>query len=222
MRLLSLSVILAIALSGNAAAQEKGTPAATPANAAKAEKLAFKTDWKGERINLPTQFAPDMKLKGVEEIRFAPGMFDAKSDSFFTYVFVFAVSGDQELTPDLIKSEILVYYRGLAKSVLQGRKEVDTSKFAFAMKPVEKASAVPGQVDASKVKQFTGKLDWVEPFRTAEQQQLHFEMQAWKSSETGRNYLFVCTSPAAIQADSKSPLWKEMREIRQSFTTHAE
>ena len=34
-----------------------------------------------------------MKLTGVEEIRFAPGMFKPESETFFTYVFVFALSG---------------------------------------------------------------------------------------------------------------------------------
>ena len=60
---------------------------------APADELIFKTDWKGERIVLPPKFAPDMKLTGVEEIRFAPGMFKPESETFFTYVFVFALSG---------------------------------------------------------------------------------------------------------------------------------
>ncbi|MEM7393198.1 MAG: hypothetical protein AAF492_12705, partial [Verrucomicrobiota bacterium] len=58
---------------------------------APAENLVFKTPkgWFGERIALPTGFAPDMTLKGVEEIRFAPGMFKPDAADFFTYVFVF-------------------------------------------------------------------------------------------------------------------------------------
>ncbi len=53
-----------------------------------------------------------MKLRGVEEIRFAPGMFQAQADSFFSYAFVFSVTKEQELTPAVIQQEILVYYRG--------------------------------------------------------------------------------------------------------------
>ncbi len=52
------------------------------------EKLTFNTTWRGERIELPPRFAPTMTLKGIEEIRFAPGMFKAESDWFFSYVFV--------------------------------------------------------------------------------------------------------------------------------------
>ena len=70
--------------------------------------LVFQTDWKGERIRLPPAFAPAMKLKGIEEIRFAPGMFQAQSDSFFSYAFVFSVAKDHELTQEVIQREILV------------------------------------------------------------------------------------------------------------------
>src|SRR4051812_23762235 len=77
------------------------------------EKLVLHTDWKGERIELPPGFAPRMTLRGVEEIRFAPGMFDARADSFFTYAFVFSVPKNQALTQEVMQSEILIYYRGL-------------------------------------------------------------------------------------------------------------
>lgn len=61
---------------------------------------------------LAAAFAPAMKLRGVEEIRFAPGMFQAQADSFFSCAFVFSVTKEQELTPAVIQQEILVCYRG--------------------------------------------------------------------------------------------------------------
>src|SRR5262245_54496113 len=52
-------------------------------------KLAAPTGWGGETIQLPPRFAADMKLKGTEHIRFAPGMMKPESDSFFSYAFTF-------------------------------------------------------------------------------------------------------------------------------------
>ena len=46
-------------------------------------KLAAPAGWGGETIKLPPGFAPDMKLKGSEHIRFAPEMMNPESDSFF-------------------------------------------------------------------------------------------------------------------------------------------
>ena len=182
------------------------------------EKLGFKTDWKGERITLPPSFAPEMELKGIEVIRFAPGMFDARSDSFFSYAFVFSVSADQKLTQEVIQKETLTYYRGLSKNVLKGKGvEVDASKFTFALEKAKAVTEAPESVAKPEtVTQYSGKLEWVEPFATAKAQTLHFEIQAWGDSDTKRNYLFVCTSPRS--PGETDPVWKTLRGLRRSFT----
>ena len=205
-------VLLAFAISfGGICALSHAQDAAT-------EALVFKTEWKGERITLPPAFAPEMGLKGIEEIRFAPGMFDVKSDSFFTYAFVFSVSADQKLPEDVIRKEILAYYRGLARAVLKGKGvEVDAAKFAFELKKAEAVKDASESVAKPEtVTQYSGKLDWVEPFATAKAQTLHFEIQAWSDPQTARNYLFVCTSPKP--PGEPDPVWQKLREIRRGFT----
>ena len=83
-------------------------------------KLAAPSGWGGETIQLPPGFAPDMKLKGSEHIRFAPGMMKPESDSFFSYAFVFELQPQPVLTDDVVKDEFLKYYRGLCREVLNG------------------------------------------------------------------------------------------------------
>jgi hypothetical protein len=43
-----------------------------------ASPLAVPAGWGGETIQLPPGFAPDMKLKGVEHIRYSRGMMNPK------------------------------------------------------------------------------------------------------------------------------------------------
>ncbi len=123
--------------------------------------------WKGETISLPPGFAPGMKLKGTEKIRFAPGMFKPESESFFSYVFVFRLGPKQDLSLKTVENEILVYYRGLAKAV--GGEGIETGKFSLVLKKVEPAKRrkKPVAVIAS-----VGILDWVEPFVTKNPQKL--------------------------------------------------
>lgn len=209
-----LAVLLCalIGLSGHLPADDQAT-----ASGGAAENLTFHTEWKGERIELPPPFAPAMKLKGIEVIRFAPGMFDPKSDSFFSYALVFSVSQEQVLTEEIMQGEILTYYRGLAGAVLKSKgKEVDADKFTLKLHQSKEATGTPEKVPgAVKFTEYTGQLDWVEPFVTAKSQVLHFEIQSWTDPRTARNYLFVCTSPKAIaEADGT---WKELRRIRRSF-----
>jgi len=174
----------------------------------RADSLQIKapTNWKGETISLPPKFAPDMKLDGIEVIRFAPGMFDAKSDSFFSYVFVFQVESEQELTQKVLQQEILVYYRGLAVTVLKDR-NVDVDPISYTLK-LEK-----GKASLSGAKMYEGDLDWLEPFVTQKPQTLHLELEAWQDAKSKRNFVFVCASPK----NTTEAIWKEMRSIRKSF-----
>ena len=170
-----------------------------------AVELPAPKEWKKETITLPPGFAPDMKLRGSEHIRFAPGMFQPNSDSFLSYLFLFKLEKEPELKPETIRQEFLKYFRGLAVAVLKDRAaEVNTAKFTLKINPVEvktkRGSPKP------KLSESTGELSWVEPFVTRKPQKLRLEIQTWTGSD--HNYMFVCVSPQP----SKAPIWKQLRE----------
>ena len=210
-------LILQIVISATAISNLSAADVIAAASDAPDTTLVFNTTWKGERIQLPPPFAPAMKLKGTEEIRFAPGMFDAGSATFFSYAFVFSVSKDQALTEDIIQREILAYYRGLSESILKRKKvNADADKFTFKLQQAKEAAGTPEKVAASaKAVQYHGELNWTEPFVTAKPQVLYFEIQSWADPATSRNYLFVCTSPKP-RGDADAT-WTELRAIRRSF-----
>ncbi len=175
---------------------------------ANAKAIKTPEGWRGETIKLPAPFAKDMKLTGFEVIRFAPGMFNVEKDDFFSYVFYMAVSDDQKFDKATIESEMLAYYRGLAKAVSADKDALDTSRFSIKIKSVDS-----GDDKESKAKQFAAQLKWIEPFVTNKGQQLNLEMTAFADKKNKKNYLFVCASPA--KDDAK--IWKQLREIRKTF-----
>lgn len=147
-------------------------------------------------------------------------MFKPDADSFFTYAFVFAVSQDQKLTPDVIRKETLVYYQGLASSLLKQKgKDVDPEKFTFTLTPSKQVVNGPAGVDATSISPYRGTLNWIEPFATAKPQTLHFELHSWNDPKNKKNFLFVCVSPKAI--DNNDAQWKKLREIRRTFEVKA-
>src|SRR5258707_7647915 len=144
-------------------------------------KLAAPEGWGGETIELPPGFAPDMKLKGSEHIRFAPGMMKPESGSFFCYAFVFELQPKPGLTEAVLKDEFLKYYRGLCKAVLNGKlPDVDPSEFTLELKRV-KSDAEPSSdenaVDTPTM--YTWTLDLVEPYATKNPQKLNLEILKW-------------------------------------------
>jgi hypothetical protein len=183
------------------------------ADDAKSFKLAAPEGWSGETISLPPGFAPDMKLKGSEHIRFAPGMMKPDSDSFFSYAFVFELQSKPELADAVVKEEFLKYYGGLCKAVLNSKApDVDPSKFTLELDRVKSDAKPPVNVklvDGPVL--YTGTLDWVEPFATKKPQKLQLEIQTWTQND--RNYLFACVSPQARDA----AIWKQLHAIRDDY-----
>ncbi len=169
--------------------------------------------WGGETIQLPPGFAPDMKLKGSEHIRFAPGMMKPKSDSFFSYAFVFEVQPKPVLTEAVLKEEFLKYFRGLCKSVLNGKlPDVDPLEFTLELQRV-KSDAKPAldEQNTTTLTQYISTLNWVEPFATKKPQKLNLEIWTWAKGD--RNVIFACVSPQARD----TAIWKQLREIRDNY-----
>ena len=164
--------------------------------------------WFGERIALPPKgFAPDLGLKGIEEILFAPGMFKADQPDFFSYVFLFALEAKPILDAKVLKKELFTYYTGLSKARM-GNPKLDTSQFRVKVNPVEDKGVSPK--DAENVANYLAEVVWLEPFATKKMQTLYFELQTWQYKGSPYQYLFVCASP---QKPDK-PIWKILRGIR--------
>ena len=175
--------------------------------------LAAPAGWGGETIQIPPRFARDMRLKGSEHIRFAPGMMKPASDSFFSYAFAFELDPEPALSKQTIEQEFLKYYRGLCEAVLDGKlPQVDPSTFTLELELVRTDAKQPSNKRAADAPlNYIGSLHWVEPFVTKESQKLNLEIQTW--SRSGRNYIFACVS---TQGRGK-PIWKQLHKIREGY-----
>ena len=172
--------------------------------------------WTKETIPLPPTFAPDMKWKGVEELRFAPGMYKPESDSFFSYAILFWLPGEQKVDAKTMEQEMLVYYKGLCQAVSKGKnKNVDVSTFSVKIKDVTppKASVRP---TGELYYEYTGELLWIEPFVTSKPQTLQLDIHTWYCDKHKHHCVFMCVSPQPKTAT----VWKTMQEIRTKTTCH--
>jgi hypothetical protein len=169
--------------------------------------------WGKETIALPPEFAPDMKWKGTEELRFAPGMFKADAADFFSYALLFWLPDDQTVDPKTMERELLAYYRGLAAAVLKGKKqEVDAKAFTLS---VTEAKEKPGKrAGGEEVTAYVAELKWTEPFATGKPQTLRLEIHTWPSAKHKHHCVFVCASPKPETAE----VWRALREIRAGCT----
>jgi hypothetical protein len=165
--------------------------------------------WNRERIELPPRFAPDMGVSGYEEIRFAPGMFRAGTESFFSYLIVFVLDGEP-LDDEALERELLRYYRGLAKAVGSGRGlMIDASAFTLELVEVEEDDS-DDAAPAKKPGEWIGTLNWTEPFVTGAAQELRIEISVGRIEESEASHVTMCISPQA--ADEK--IWEALHGVR--------
>lgn len=162
-------------------------------------------DWRFERINFPLSFAPELKYKGFEELRFAPGMFTPESDTYFTYIFAMKITDDTALDAAALQSLLETYFRGLCRTVAKEKKfDIDASKIS--------AQVRADQPEAQPTRHFRATVQSFDPFVTGKPLTLNLEMIVIDASRTDHR-IFAAVSPKPTD----SPVWKLLRTLKDQF-----
>jgi len=212
-----LLVVLAFAAGGFPTG---ATPARAEEPAAAADPFTYEapSGWKPERIPFPLGFAPSLAYTGFEQLHFAPGMFDPKSDNYFTYLFFWWVEGEPTLTEESLARELAEYYRGLTAAVGRPKgleldlTKVDATVVAAAEgKSADEAKSGPA---SPATRRFTGRLNTFDPFNTGQALALEVEITAWRCDRENRTVVFFGVSPRPKDAAAQ---WTPMRTALASF-----
>lgn len=156
------------------------------------------SDWRLETMPIPPGFAPDVKLSGFEEIRFAPGMFDNKAADYFTCVLAITAEGAKGIGSVELQDFLEKYYRGLSTS---RAKSSGTAPNIAEMKA--QVAPVP---DAPN--HFTAQVVFFDSFSDGRKITLNVEAEVIASPDTKKAYVILLVSPTG--RDDK--LWKGLRE----------
>jgi len=181
-------------------------PPAQPTAPPQAELLPTTPgDWRFERIDFPLSFAPELKYEGFEELRFAPGMFKAESDTYFTYIFAMKITSEVVLDAAALQSMLETYYRGLCRTVGKESKfEIDVSKIS--------AKVHADQTEAKGIRHFRATVESFDPFVTGKPLTLNMEMIVIVANQTDHR-IFAAVSPKPMD----SPVWKLLRTMKDQF-----
>lgn len=198
-------IIAAVALvttfmAGAAEVAEPGVNGAVPEGVGK--NVAGPANWRFERIPIPPPFAPDIRLHGVEEVRFAPGMFDTGSSNYFTYVVLLSVDCAEAIDGAALKDFLEKYYRGLSAGV--GRRKglvPDVSQIGATVTSVR-----PG--DATCTSHVAG-VTFFDTFNDGRKIELRMEIEVRPKPGSSRTVITLLISPQPATAD----VWRMLREI---------
>jgi len=165
------------------------------------------TGWRSERIPFPLDFAPSLPYTGFEELRFAPGMFDPKSDTYFTYVFFWWIAGDVAPTRERLEKELVVYFKGLGDSVGAARNlKIDTSTVtARAQQVMAFGKAKAAAADTSP--RYRAVVQAPDPFNGGAMVTLNIEITSQYCASAKHSCVFFCVSPQPYERDEWDTLW---------------
>ena len=162
-------------------------------------------DWRFERIDFPLPFAPELNYNGFEELSFAPGMFNAQSDTYFTYIFAMHLTNEITIDAGLLQTLLETYFRGLCRAVAKGTDfDIDVSKISATVREIHH--------EAERSRQFVVTLDSFDPFVTGKPLKLHLEMLVVERSRNDHR-IFAAVSPKPAD----SPVWKILRKFKREF-----
>lgn len=162
-------------------------------------------NWRFERLTIPPGFAPTIKWTGVEEARFAPGMFDTKATNYFTYLLAVSVDVAAPIGAAELKEFLDKYYKGLSTAV--GRGKGITPDAAFFDSKVTANKTEPGATG-----RFTATVPFVDTFTDGRKITLHMEIAVVPDKAAKKTLLVMLTSPQAVDR----PIWKELRALGQA------
>jgi hypothetical protein len=105
-----------------------------------AYQLPKPSGWDIERSLCPPPFAPAVSLKGLEEIRFAPGWGNAKADDYWSLVYLFWLDAGQPINAAVLQTNLKAYYNGLiADNIIRRHIQNNNVSTTVAIKPIKTA-----------------------------------------------------------------------------------
>jgi hypothetical protein len=173
----------------------------------KPQFLKEPANWTFERFALPPEFSPAFPYRGVEELRFAPGMFDKDSATYFTYAFVAQLDNVTAFSQSDTRDYLLSYFKGLCSSTAKNRKLViDTASITTT---VEKKKGISASETI-----YTASLIIFGVFADGAPVKLNAEVKVLLDTAVKNTYLIFIASPR----EKTDAIWKKLYEIQKEFT----
>ena len=161
--------------------------------------------WRTEVLPFPLEFAPELFDRGMEELRFAPGMFEEADEDFWTYSFVWWLPAETEIEPEQIATDLIVYFRGLATAVAEDKNlEMGKSIFDAQM------DVVGSHVSAFD---FEGTATTFDSFVTGESVVLNIRVKVVLCALQGHFAIVFELSPQPTSHE----VWQTLGQIRDDF-----
>lgn len=160
--------------------------------------------WRTETIPFPLGFAPELDYTGLEELRFAPGMFTPGAEDYWTYAFVWWIPLDVDPGVERLQTDLESYFFGLTRVVARSN-GFDPGNPTFEAKL--------GRVEEDDPARLRGHVLTFDAFAARKAVELNVRVEDVPCEDEGRRALVFLLSPRP----EDHAVWDSLREIRDGF-----
>jgi len=156
--------------------------------------------WRKETLSFPIPFAPDIDLEGDADVRFSQGWADKESPLFWTYVFAWDLSIEEELQEGSLEEIMEEYFDGLMNVVKEDKEQELPKTIALFLQ----------NKDTESEQDFRGKISIYDAFFSEEIVVLNVIVHHRYCLETDRHIYFFKLSPQP----SNHEVWTEVQAVK--------
>jgi hypothetical protein len=160
--------------------------------------------WRTETIHFPLGFAPELDYTGLEELRFAPGMFTPGAEDYWTYAFVWWISLDTDPGVERLQADLEAYFFGLTRVVARGS-GFDPGNPTYEAKLRRIDEGDPGRL--------RGRVLTFDAFAARKPVELNVRVDNVACKDQGRRALVFLLSPRS----EDHTVWRALEKIRDGF-----
>lgn len=171
--------------------------------------LAIPAGWTIERFLVPISFAPKIPYKGVEDIRFAPGWGNAKSEEYWSYAFLWYLDGTPAISAAIIADNLQAYYTGLLSI------NTDSAKRSAIPDSLQQAKTSFSEIHPvdGDIKTFRGTIQMID-YMQLKPVTLHCIAHLRTCPKDNKTLLFFQLSPQSYT----HRIWTSFHELWKGFT----
>jgi hypothetical protein len=174
-------------------------PAPSPLAASSAPTFGWPVPegWKHETIPFPLDFAPGLRFRGLEELRFAPGFFKPGASTFWSYAFAWSLENPPAFDAPTMSGVLREYFAGLARAVGKDKFPMDPGWFRAELAPRTEAGATI----------LAGRVCSYDAFVTGQPIVLNVEVRLRDCPAAGRHLITFLLSPKS----PGDPVWDDLK-----------
>jgi hypothetical protein len=170
-------------------------------------QLPVPEGWSVERFSLPPDFAKQIKVSGVEDLRFFPGWGDSTSEEHWSYAFLWWLEGNKEIDVAFVQENLRTLYTGLLNRNIKPRKIPAEKLYPVTVKMKNINTA------AGDVKTFEGTVNMLNYIKQ-EPMILNIVVHEKNCADKTHSTLFFEVSPKPFN----HPNWEKLNKLNADFS----